>query len=464
MIDSIVFELDLTNLDPAIRNNIVRLWKNSEKATVIPKKANIYNHFEFGFAKRHLTFSVQYPSSNCMIHADLDDMQRTIKFNFSIPKALYGCNLFTSDFHYIVNEECNSQYIDQNRLEKNYKILLHTIFDVINQMSDDQIPLDILLESISFFQLDICFNYYFDSKEYAIAYIDGVKKAQKKYSGIRNMRTFETSLMFVMSDYTVKIYHKGTELLNNKKALELLSENYRENEITNIIDIANNVVRYECSIRSQKLKDLFLRTFRENCATFQSLPDVIKNKFSTRKIKLSRHSRSNYYEFTYESELQAMFKYNKPNQKFIPENFFNPIFDFKTFYECVVFAMDRFNELQVKSAPATAELIQKIDAFNDYAEWCGEKKLSKGTIIKIFNLCRDTTLNELVSNRIISKATKYNFLKKCRILEINFNENSSFEEEVENLDTDGSRFMYAIADYQNKLTEMTIKTENRYSL
>jgi len=462
MIDSIVFELDLTNIDPAVRNSIIYLWRTGEKAIIEPLKANIFNSIEYGYKKRHLTFNVNYPSSSCKIHADLDDLTNTIKFNFSIPKLLYGCNLFTSDFHYIINEELHSQYIDQKRLQNNFKIMLNTIFDIISAICFDEIPLNILLESISIYQIDICFNHCFETKEYALGYIDGLKKAQRKYSGIRNLRTFETSLMFVMSDYTLKVYHKGSEIANNKKSFDLICDNYNKNEALKIMNIADRTVRYECSLRSQKIKDLFLKTFRENCSYFQSLPDVIKNKFSTRKLKLTCHNRSKYYIETPEEEFLAMFKFGKPNQKFIPEHFFNPLFDFETFLNCVFFATEIFSELQIKNSPSSSELIAKINAFNDYAEWSGEKKVNAGNIVKIFNLCRDKTLNELVQEKIISRATKYNFLKKCKLVDIEFNENSTFNEIIQNTDPKGEIFCFEIGDFQHKLIEKTLNCENKY--
>ena len=111
--------------------------------------------------------------------------------------------------------------------------------------------------------------------------------------------TYEGSLMYVFDNYSIKVYHKGLEI---KKDFEHLSKIFNESELSLFTNIADRTLRYECTIRTPKLKDLFIKTFRKNCPIFSNLESEIIDKFKNGNLQLMPF-RSSYYHKTPEEEL-----------------------------------------------------------------------------------------------------------------------------------------------------------------
>jgi hypothetical protein len=455
MIDSIKFELDISNYPPEIRNNIIRHFLKKESYNIETTKARVYRDLEFGFSKRNLGFSLIHPSSHYEIKADLNDLTKVISFNFSIPKLLYGTNLFLSVYHYWFKDTpVDSQYFNESEIESFYKIMLNSIFEVVNSLCEEEIPVNILIDSLNIVGIDICRNYIFDSKEHALSYIDDLKQLKIPYS--KKPRTYEDSLMFVFDDYSFKVYHKGNEI---GKQMKFISKLYPEHK--RLQDIADRTVRYECSFRVQKIRDLFMKTFRSNCPIFCSYDESLKNKFSQRKVRLCK-KRSDYYFRTPDEEVEYAYYYGKPNKKFYPEGFYNPVLDLSTLVELYEFSGNIFNIFQCQKRPELITLSKIIDEFNMYCEYSGEKKMNKGNLMKIFKMMESNTLNELVDQKAISKATKYNLLKKFRKIGINLTDKCKVKHQLENIDIEGSLFMEIINEWGAIMVERTMSCNVHY--
>src|SRR5205085_12548093 len=103
-------------------------------------------------------------------------------------------------------------------------------------------------------RIDVCFNQVFKSKDDALLYLEYQKRLKKKYARDENgvMRGYETSLMYVTSRYSAKIYHKGTEYEKHDKKEHL---KYNKEKATQYFKteklqaIADRVLRYELTLR-----------------------------------------------------------------------------------------------------------------------------------------------------------------------------------------------------------------------
>jgi hypothetical protein len=154
-----------------------------------------------------------------------------VDFEFSVPKYLYGHNL--------------AQFVPQSRssLAKEHSLYIKSVatqrdllFDRLNRFiklffKDLWFNLNIHIDKetgelyepnfdyIELKRVDLCYNQYFDTKEDSLLYLDSQKKFARKskiYSPDTNM-DFKTTLAYrTQNGNYFKIYHKGTEYINQK--------------------------------------------------------------------------------------------------------------------------------------------------------------------------------------------------------------------------------------------------------
>lgn len=465
MVDSIVFNLNIKNFPVETRNNIIRHWKKKESYKVENAKglkiekssAFLHHNVEHVFTRKHLHFHMPY-SNHYTLACDLDDIQNTIQFNFSVPKFYYGINLIPNFYHYSFKDNLiYDQTFCEENLKASFDICLNAIFESVNLLISEKIPLNYLLENIHIFRIDICKNYLFDSEADCVSYLDNLKKIKIPYASLHKPRIYENEIMYVFQDYSIKVYHKGKEM---EKDLKKIGETYSKHEIEQIMQIANRTLRYELTFRTQKIRDLFLTTFRENCPMFIQADEIIRQKFARGIIRIN--NRNSYYEESPESEMKWWYKDRKPNKKFFPDQNFNCIFDFKTFIELVRFAFEKFDWFQAIKRPSMIEINRLIDEGNVRLELYGQKKIKKAPLLKICKMLEDRTLSELVKDKEICNASKFNYLKKFRMLSIPIGEKSCYNHFIENTDISGECFMNEINIFADKCLQMTIDSKNEY--
>jgi len=466
MVDSIVFNLNIEKFPVETRNNIIRHWKkkesykvgNSRSLNIDKTEAFLHHNVEHVFTRKHLHFTLPVSSGHYTLACDLDDINNTIQFNFSIPKFYYGINLIPNFYHYSFND---SLIYDQTFCEKNIKcsfdICLNAIFESVNMLISETIPLRYLLENIYIFRIDICKNHLFDSEDHARSYLDNLKKIKVPYQSLHKPRIYDNEIMYVFQDYSLKVYHKGSEM---KKDIDKIKLCYNDAEIHNIFEISNRTLRYEMTFRTQKIRDIFLTTFRENCPMFLQADEIIRQKFARGSIKIG--NRSDYYKESPESEMKTWYINRKPNRKFRPDQNFVCLFDFHTFIELCRFALEKFEWFQAIRRPSMLEISQMVDDGNKRLIIYGENTIKKAPIMKICKMLEDRTLSELVRDHEISKASKYNYLKKFKLLGLPITEKSCYNHFIENTDISGEAFMNEINQFSDKALQMTIDSKNHY--
>lgn len=450
MVDTIVFSLYIGNFPSETRDNIIRNWKKKASYGIENAKAIMNQNIEMNFTKKFMEFDINVPSSHYKIHASLDDLRGEIKFNFSVPKFYYGHNLMPSYYHAHFNQSAEYHQIPSNRLIMvNYKMLLNAMYEACNYLTSEPIPVRILMKNIKIFRVDICKNYLLESKEHVMEYIDELRKLKVPYKSLYSPRLYKSSILHVFDNYSIKAYQKSEENAEQISKLRM----WTKEERAGLMQIAERTLRMEVTIRTQKLKDLFLDTFRKDDKLFIGAPDEIKAKFKCRNLTIQER-RTPYFDYTDNAEYCQFFRFGKPNKKFTPDSFYEPIFDIETFHRMIQFAEEKFRFMQITGIASFIELKKQLDRGNNYLEFIGEKKMKVQPILKMFKLLENNSFAQLEQSKAICKQTKYNFLKKCKRLGIDL-KYTSFRSNVENTDPTGEKFMEEINQHADKCINLT---------
>jgi len=113
---------------------------------------------------------------------------------------------------------------------------------------DDTLP---LLSLWIVYRLDVCYNWTFESEEKCQSLMNFIQRIdfprKKKY-------TYDTSVMYKGSAYTIKFYLKGAEF--QKHDLKVLRE-LDQSTTYELIEWAHKVLRFEVEFKKVYLKDLF---------------------------------------------------------------------------------------------------------------------------------------------------------------------------------------------------------------
>ncbi len=206
------------------------------------------------------------PSSHYSIIVEVHPKRDLIKFQFSIPKYFYGHNIAQAvqntnerDFRFIRGNTDTFDYAIEDahyRITKYIKSFFYTEFAGI----------DIDYTDIEISRLDICYNQFFSSKQDALFYLEMQKKIPKKYirRDNQNLQTYRSSIFYHSRDYSVKIYHKGTEYeKNDSKEHDRANKKYHLRygkdlyNINYLQGVADKILRYEITFRKDYLNYIF---------------------------------------------------------------------------------------------------------------------------------------------------------------------------------------------------------------
>jgi hypothetical protein len=231
---------------------------------------------------------IYIPSSSRYINYTWDKLKDKISFEFSIPKAIYGTNIFQFVNHRmdLFTPFCLSEsVVIKNQIKKTHRRLIHFIkkfllnhclYHVVTEKDyrikkreDNQYHL-ISMQDIEISRLDFCFNRIFLSKKNCLDYLELLKAVHKK--GQRNAVNksrfgYDTSIYLVGRYYTLKIYHKGSEFNHirngesDKKGLININKakGYEEYNIDKLQSFADRTLRYEVEYKKPGMNYIYKR-------------------------------------------------------------------------------------------------------------------------------------------------------------------------------------------------------------
>jgi hypothetical protein len=167
---------------------------------------------------------VHIPSSHYYVAFSINDSKDYIEFNFSIPKYLWGNNV--AQFVRSVKNKAFVAGLDYKWTEQT-KIVFSRLVRFINMFFENNFPHCLIDYScLEITRIDLCYNQIFPTKAEAFRYLSYQKKINMRNMRLNsaNFHNHETSVMYVGENYSVKIYHKGSEFKKND-AVELRKKN-----------------------------------------------------------------------------------------------------------------------------------------------------------------------------------------------------------------------------------------------
>jgi len=270
-------------IDPRItRNGVSRvLYPEKESAEVdfyekMLMKPVVNMH---GLGKEIYMISWTHVKSNHKdVAVQIDWKRDCIKFNFSIPKWLYGQNI-----QQFVPNMWNKNFLGYDeRAMKEYSVTMYKpVMKFIRVFFDKMFPnYYVNFGYLKINRIDYCFNQVFPSKKEALEYLMFQKKAQRKYSReiVKEKRNYEFGITYVSPTYySEKIYHKGSEYASKfgDRKYHVEKNRLAKKMIYNVKalqEFADKVLRYEVTFHSRGM-DLLYKTkvFRNKDTAWKNL-------------------------------------------------------------------------------------------------------------------------------------------------------------------------------------------------
>ncbi|MHB8131651.1 MAG: phage/plasmid replication domain-containing protein [Mobilitalea sp.] len=173
---------------------------------------------------RGVNGKIQSPSSHYKVYFNINDDKDYVEFNYSIPKYFYGNNI--AQFVKPVSDK-SFVYGNDKKFNVQKKHVFNRLITAINYFFKDNFidcPVDYTKLEIN--RVDICYNQIFSDKSECMRYLNYQKKMNLKNMRLngRRFQNYNTSIMYTGKEYSVKIYHKGSEFAkNDAKELEKLN-------------------------------------------------------------------------------------------------------------------------------------------------------------------------------------------------------------------------------------------------
>lgn len=280
MIDTISLELHGTKKYEVIVN-LLRITKGGYKK-YDGRGTTLDHEILMPETSRHAKEKFMYKikdvaSSHYKIIISVDWFNDVIKWNFSIPKYFYGHNIAQSI---------------QNVNEPKFNFTAHSFNEIVDlgherlwsyiiTFFDNEFPtVKVDYEDLQIKRLDFCYNQIFRTKHDALEYLELQKTVKKKNMRNKELgdsgmhQIYDTSIFFKNQDYSVKIYHKGTEYGKNDKKEHDRINSIKKQQIFDtgyLQEISDRILRYEITIRPSYMSYLFnSNIFRCTSAQFKT--------------------------------------------------------------------------------------------------------------------------------------------------------------------------------------------------
>jgi hypothetical protein len=319
MVDSIHFEII----------NISQRYELMIKRLNLLNKNKEYNVLKFKDLESQKLVHIKkgrinIPSSSRYINYVHDTIRDKVSFEFSVPKALHGTNVFQFVNHIYDRYQpfnLSESVVIKNQIKRTHRRLVTFITKFIAQellyhvVSEREFRLKkhedsglhiVSMRDIEILRIDFCFNRIFLSRKDCLDYLDLLKSVHKK--GQRNAVNkskfgYDTSIYLVGRYYTLKIYHKGSEFNHirngesDKKGLKEINRErgFEKYKIEDIQNLADKMLRYEVEYKKSgmnyiykrriyKAQDPKYKRFKKDALKYDSVQDkidrlvVVKNK------------------------------------------------------------------------------------------------------------------------------------------------------------------------------------------
>jgi hypothetical protein len=233
-----------------IMNSVTGQYQRSKESLFIGT-STIYDNYE------HMVVNgkIPVPSHNYNMHYRIYDEK--IDLEFSIPKFIYGTNVFQLIDHY-------------KRKAQPYEMLVMSIKKVFE---DTFFNVKVHWGAIELRRWDYCFNQVFESKYLALKCLHYIKL---KHQAKADRLNFEYGFVQLTKSNYLKIYHKGVEFEKHDRL------KYTGRYIKQLQDLADRTLRYEKKCSPKNVSYQFNMYFRHNDHPDKAL--YLKQKNSKKRV------------------------------------------------------------------------------------------------------------------------------------------------------------------------------------
>ncbi len=179
-----------------------------------------------------------------------------IEFNFSIPKYLYGTNVFQFVRHYYDKGFADTRFLDLDKLKD---FVYDDLRAFLNWFFSKELNSLVNQYYVQLFRLDLCYNKIFNTPQDAKIYLADLLRIKKKYSrrDSSNLSSHYDSIYVVTPDYTFKVYPKGDEFRKHDKTK--LLKIWDSQLLEKVEALADRMLRYELEVKPKLMSQLFNR-------------------------------------------------------------------------------------------------------------------------------------------------------------------------------------------------------------
>lgn len=253
------------------------------------------------FKEKMIFRSRHQPSSHYKVIFMVDIKQDLITFSFSVPKYFYG--------HNIAQAICNTNEVDfsmiNSDINHHVKNGFPRLIKYIKTYFSNEFPAcPFDMRELELSRIDFCYNQIFKSKSDALEYLEFQRGIRKKHLRDNSTKSnnYQTSIHYSNKDYSVKIYHKGTEYSKNDK-----QEHIKINRVSHKFDVdylqefSDKILRYEITLRPSYMSYIYnQKLFRNESKQFKTwklLYNKIKSKnkeLENKKFSTQQEKNRNY--------------------------------------------------------------------------------------------------------------------------------------------------------------------------
>lgn len=235
-------EFKVTKIDDDFKNEHEKIsylrasvYKANNKVSIDSNKHSIYN-----------------PSHTYNPTIFYSEIRDNVFINLSIPKYVFSTNVFQ-----FLSNDINITLDNPLNVTKNLRqFIKYFLKHQFNELNCNEVILK---------RIDFCYNHIFNSKEDSHIYIKYLSKQFKNVFPSQKVNIYNlTGAIYVTQAYSFKVYHKGAEFAKHdlpKLQKSLSTGGIINYSLSDLIEIANNTIRYELTIRSRELNRIIKQLY-----------------------------------------------------------------------------------------------------------------------------------------------------------------------------------------------------------
>ncbi|MGJ1352001.1 phage/plasmid replication domain-containing protein [Sphingobacterium spiritivorum] len=381
-------------------NRVIKYNSNN----VFKDDVQTYQHYSDTSKIRFLSLrsAIYVPSSHYSVVYNTNHERDYLEINLSIPKYIFGTNIF--------------QFTDRRDIDT---AQVWNKFDRwINEFLIDFFPTSPDYVDVEINRVDMCLNQIFLTKEDALKYLSQQKTLQL-YHARSDKNRFNSygnkTISYVTSNYSFKIYHKGTEFRKNDYK-ELCKNNPKNYDLELLADVADRTLRYEITYRKSGLNYVYKQSVITDINTMVnhnferlSMSKMRANREFVNKIasgKCLRFSLSSLWD-------------NPTSTLFDLVNSESFTFDYELFSSLYQFFKKRIDVYQLSKKLTPDEMLKKVDNYMEREFALNGKKYDKSNIVVLATLTQYIDYKDLKS--ILPRTTYYRNQKLLKDVGIELN-------------------------------------------